>query len=121
MQKASSSLTETKVKDPVCGMTVDSTAARGGSYTHEGIEYFFCNPKCNERFRTSPSFYLSPGYKPGGMTASAPTLIQPTLGQPKPPALGNPMTAARNDAPHDSPTVQPPTPAAPPASAGNKR
>jgi Cu+-exporting ATPase len=74
-------LTEAKVKDPVCGMTVDPTAARGGSFTYQGVEYFFCNPKCNERFRSAPAHYLSPSYKPGGMVAS-PMLIQPTLAQP---------------------------------------
>src|ERR1700692_4937267 len=81
MRKASSSLTETNVKDPVCGMTVDSTAARGGSYTYEGVEYFFCNPKCNERFRSAPGHYLSPPYKPGGTMAPASVLIQPGLTQ----------------------------------------
>lgn len=67
MLKGNSSLPETKVKDPVCGMTVDPAAARGGSYEYKGIQYFFCNPKCNERFRSEPEKYLSPAYKPGGM------------------------------------------------------
>ena len=34
---------------------------------YKGVEYFFCNPKCNERFRSEPDKYLSPTYKPGGM------------------------------------------------------
>jgi YHS domain-containing protein len=32
------------VRDPVCGMQVDPSAARGGSFVHEGTTYFFCNP-----------------------------------------------------------------------------
>lgn len=56
-------------------MTVDPAAARGGSYEYQGVEYYFCNPKCNERFRTEPDKYLSPTYKPGGMTA-APPMVQ---------------------------------------------
>jgi Cu+-exporting ATPase len=59
-----------KTKDPVCGMMVDPSSARGGSYSYKGVEYSFCNPKCNERFRSDPDKYLSPTYKPGGMTTS---------------------------------------------------
>ncbi|MDR3643749.1 MAG: YHS domain-containing protein, partial [Clostridia bacterium] len=61
-----------KVKDPVCGMAVDSTTPRGGSYIYKGVEYFFCNPKCNERFQAEPEKYLSPTYKPAGMMTAAP-------------------------------------------------
>ena len=46
------------VKDPVCGMNVDPQHARGGSFEHEGITYFFCNPKCRERFSAEPTRYL---------------------------------------------------------------
>ncbi len=48
-------------------MTVDPAAPRGGSYEYQDVEYFFCNPKCNERFRSEPEKYLSPDYQPGGM------------------------------------------------------
>ena len=51
-------------------MLVDPTSPRGGSYQYQGAEYFFCNPKCNERFRAEPGKFLSPAYKPGGMTSS---------------------------------------------------
>ena len=67
---------ETKAKDPVCGMSVDPSAPRGGSHVHNGVEYFFCNPKCNERFRSEPEKYLSPSYKPGGMTPAATIIAQ---------------------------------------------
>jgi Cu+-exporting ATPase len=72
-----------RVKDPVCGMTVDPTAARGGSFTCDGMEYFFCNPKCNERFRSDPGKYLSPTYQPAGMMVASSALIQPLI-QPAP-------------------------------------
>ncbi len=74
MLKGKSSLPETKATDPVCGMTVDPSAARGGSYQYKGIEYFFCNPKCNERFRSEPEKYLSPTAKPAAVV-SAPTSL----------------------------------------------
>ena len=116
MRKGSSSLTETKVKDPVCGMTVDPTAARGGSFTYQGVEYFFCNPKCNERFRSAPAHYLSPNFKPGGM-AAAPTLISPVLLQPlKPaPAQSAPTEQANTQPSPAQPSSTPQAPAAHPA------
>jgi Cu+-exporting ATPase len=67
-------LPEIKAKDPVCGMMVDPAAPRGGSYQYKGAAYFFCNPKCNERFRAEPEKYLAPGYKPGGMHAASATV-----------------------------------------------
>ena len=48
------------VIDPVCGMTVDPTSARGGSFQHEGKLYYFCNPRCREKFATDPTRYVVP-------------------------------------------------------------
>jgi len=45
--------------DPVCGMTVDPAAPKGGSYSYQGQTYFFCNPRCNQKFRTEPEKYLA--------------------------------------------------------------
>jgi Cu+-exporting ATPase len=47
------------VKDPVCGMTVTPGKAKGGSATHDGHEYWFCNPKCREKFVADPAKYLN--------------------------------------------------------------
>jgi P-type Cu+ transporter len=47
------------VKDPVCDMNVDPERARGGSFEHQGTTYFFCNPKCRERFAADPGHYLN--------------------------------------------------------------
>lgn len=58
---------EAKAKDPVCGMTVDTTAPRGGQYQYKGVDYFFCSPRCNERFRATPDTYLDPAHQPAGM------------------------------------------------------
>jgi Cu+-exporting ATPase len=53
-------------RDPVCGMSVDPRTAKGGSLTHEGVAYFFCNPRCREKFAANPAAYLDapPAAKP---------------------------------------------------------
>jgi Cu+-exporting ATPase len=81
-------------------MTVDSAAARGGSHSYKGVEYFFCNPKCNERFRVEPEKFLAADYKPAGMH-SAPALIQ--LGG----AMGGIRPAASPTAVAEPPAAQP--------------
>ncbi len=45
-------------RDPVCGMTVNRDAPRGGTLEHEGATYYFCNPKCHDRFAALPAKYL---------------------------------------------------------------
>jgi Cu+-exporting ATPase len=47
-----------KAKDPVCGMNVSREQPRGGSFEYQGETYYFCNPKCRERFSADPSKYL---------------------------------------------------------------
>jgi len=49
----------TKATDPVCGMTVDPAKAKGGSWEYQGRRYYFCNPRCNDKFRAEPERYLS--------------------------------------------------------------
>src|SRR5215469_13592981 len=48
-----------KAIDPVCGMTVNPQTARG-SVEYQGKKYYFCNPRCAERFQAEPEKYLSP-------------------------------------------------------------
>ncbi|RYZ93417.1 MAG: cadmium-translocating P-type ATPase [Proteobacteria bacterium] len=48
-----------KTVDPVCGMTVDPKTAKGGSFSFEGRDYFFCNPKCHTKFEQDPKKYLT--------------------------------------------------------------
>ncbi|HTA18489.1 MAG TPA: heavy metal translocating P-type ATPase [Polyangia bacterium] len=47
-----------RVKDPVCGMLIDPARA-AGSHVHDGITYYFCNPRCLERFKAEPTKYLT--------------------------------------------------------------
>jgi Cu+-exporting ATPase len=65
-------------KDPVCGMTVTPGRAKGGSATHDGHEYWFCNPKCREKFLADPAKYLA-----------------------RPPAPAAPLAASKNAADSD--------------------
>jgi Cu+-exporting ATPase len=44
--------------DPVCGMTVVPGEAAGGSASHAGTTYHFCNPRCRERFVAAPASFL---------------------------------------------------------------
>jgi Cu+-exporting ATPase len=39
-------------------MKVNPEAPRGGSFEHGGHTYFFCNPKCREKFAAEPEKYL---------------------------------------------------------------
>ena len=58
--KPASAAVTVSVRDPVCGMTVDPARA-AGKYEYQGQSYYFCNPKCEERFRADPEKYLHPG------------------------------------------------------------
>jgi P-type Cu+ transporter len=50
--------------DPICGMRVDPEHPKGGTFDHGGQRYFFCNPKCREKFRADPRKYLAPSPAP---------------------------------------------------------
>ena len=65
--------TPERVKDPVCGMMVVPGQARGGSATHAGREYWFCSPRCREKFIADPSAYIAAA-SPPAPTAPAGTL-----------------------------------------------
>jgi Cu+-exporting ATPase len=68
-----------KAIDPICGMSVDMAAPKGGSYEYRGRTYYFCNPRCREKFRTEPEKYLAakppprkaPSPRPATMEAAA--------------------------------------------------
>src|SRR5664279_2242985 len=64
-------VSEGKVKDPVCGMTVSPEKA-AGRLTHQGTTYCFCSTHCAERFAADPERFLAaPGT--AGMEHGAPT------------------------------------------------
>ena len=72
--------------DPVCGMKVDPKTARGGSHAYAGRSYFFCNPRCRERFAADPEHWLAQGPSRaamGAMTAPA-TSASPAAAAPGP-------------------------------------
>ncbi len=54
-------------RDPVCGMSVDPAKA-AASVEYEHKLYHFCCKGCAEKFKADPQRYLSPSYKPGGMS-----------------------------------------------------
>ena len=58
--------------DPVCGMKVDPATARGGSHEHAGKTYWFCNPRCRERFAADPEHWLKAGPSIAAMAAPGP-------------------------------------------------
>ncbi|HYN01019.1 MAG TPA: heavy metal translocating P-type ATPase [Vicinamibacteria bacterium] len=63
--------------DPVCGMKVDPATARGGSHEHEGKTYWFCNPRCRERFAADPEHWLKAGPSIAAMSAPGPAPAPP--------------------------------------------
>jgi Cu+-exporting ATPase len=63
--------------DPVCGMKVDPTTARGGSHEHDRTTYWFCNPRCRERFAADPEHWLKAGPSMAAMHAPAPAPAPP--------------------------------------------
>jgi Cu+-exporting ATPase len=72
------------VLDPVCGMYVEPQKARG-SAEYQGKSYYFCSPRCAERFQAEPEKYLKPKAQPlvqlGGI---APAKPQPAPPKPEP-------------------------------------
>src|SRR5690348_7841964 len=47
-----------KVKDPVCGMSVDPAKA-AGKVEHKSKAYYFCSKRCAERFAQDPETFLA--------------------------------------------------------------
>ena len=47
----------TVVKDPVCGMEVE-TASTAGHTEYAGQTYYFCGSNCKEKFDKNPAQYL---------------------------------------------------------------
>ena len=66
---APSTVGSATVKDPVCGMSVDPQKTPHRA-RFEDQDYFFCNPKCREKFIADPAKYLAP--KPQEAVPAAP-------------------------------------------------
>jgi Cu+-exporting ATPase len=69
--------------DPVCGMTVDPARA-AGQFEFAGKTYYFCNPRCREKFIADPQAYLNQAPQP---------MVQPMV-QLGPRAKGLPVLTA---------------------------
>jgi YHS domain-containing protein len=52
-----SSGSHTQMKDPVCGMTVNTSSQHKAA--HEGRTYYFCSSGCREKFVENPQKYLA--------------------------------------------------------------
>ena len=48
-----------QVKDPICGMTVESKTAKYKS-NYKGQTYYFCAPGCKTAFDKEPERYVQP-------------------------------------------------------------
>ena len=53
------------VKDPVCGMEVESDEAAGQS-EHDGKTYYFCCNECKTEFDQNPQAFVQQKQKAGG-------------------------------------------------------
>ena len=95
------------VKDPVCGMTIDPARA-AASYEYAGAKYFFCNPKCLEKFRADPAKYLAHPPPVADMQAhSVPAIVTIGLGTGIAPAAPRPSPSpSHSPAPSDEPAAQ---------------
>src|SRR6266446_10914688 len=58
MESVNQNAGEHRVKDPVCGMTVDPRSA-AGFYEYRRQTYFFCSVGCRERFKADPERFLN--------------------------------------------------------------
>ena len=52
--------------DPVCGMTVDPSAARANGLhsRYQETDYYFCSRGCKLDFDDDPQKFFDPGYVP---------------------------------------------------------
>src|SRR5438552_17094560 len=58
MESVNQNAGEHRVKDPVCGMTVDPQNA-AGFCEYRGQTYFFCSVGCREKFKADPERFLN--------------------------------------------------------------
>jgi YHS domain-containing protein len=45
-----------KVKDPVCGMSIDKSTAKAHE-EYKGGHYYFCSSECHSKFKDAPDKY----------------------------------------------------------------
>src|SRR5512139_3257345 len=69
--------------DPVCGMTVDETAA-AGSAEYQGERYYFCSTHCLHTFQAAPGDYVRPPAEQRAQSAIYTCPMHPEIRQPGP-------------------------------------
>ncbi len=67
------------VKDPVCGMNVHPAKA-AAKVEHAGQTYYFCSPRCAEKFKAEPKRYLKP--QPAAAAAAPASAAKPQSATP---------------------------------------
>jgi Cu+-exporting ATPase len=68
------------VKDPVCGMEIDSETAAGSS-EYEGTTYYFCAESCKNDFDAAPWKFMGVGAGLAEAMAKSPEM--PEQAEPK--------------------------------------
>lgn len=53
-----------QVKDPVCGMTIESDKAAAKAQ-HQGKTYYFCSTQCGQKFESAPERYAQSADRTG--------------------------------------------------------
>jgi P-type Cu+ transporter len=59
-------------RDPVCGMNVNPATAKH-TREHAGTKYYFCNPRCLEKFEADPEAYLAAQTPAAGLVTQSRT------------------------------------------------
>jgi YHS domain-containing protein/uncharacterized membrane protein YraQ (UPF0718 family) len=67
------------VRDPVCGMTID-TATAAERIEHDGATFHFCSARCREEFERNPARYLAPVAVSGRQAIYPPTHLYESNG-----------------------------------------
>lgn len=65
-QKEADASDSMRVRDPVCGMSINRETAKWTS-THAGENYYFCAQRCQQKFMVDPEYYLGDRPPPAPM------------------------------------------------------
>ena len=69
---------DAKAIDPVCGMSVTIATAKH-AHVHDGTTYYFCNPRCKEKFAAEPQRYLDEDLKKAAAEKEAASVAPGTM------------------------------------------
>ncbi len=53
-----------QVKDPVCGMAIESATAAGGHVVYGSEEIYFCSDRCRRAFEAEPERFVPERHEP---------------------------------------------------------